>query len=140
MDHGEKRNFGRYEVTALESLHDTGENSLIYLIKEGEKVLLYGTDLLMLSEKAWKVLRNYHLDAVVLDQTYGKGCNAGGHLDGGQVVHILNRMREEQLTDEKSLLYATHISHEGNDIHEKMEEEVGRSGYHIAYDGLELLF
>ena len=36
------------------------------------------------------------------------------------------------------ILNATHISHEGNDIHSRMEESARENGYSIAYDGLEI--
>ena len=45
---------------------------------------------------------------------------------------------EEGIIDDNSLVYATHISHEGNDIHDKMEELSTNYGYHIAYDGMKL--
>ncbi len=136
---GEYIKIGDYSVTAIESLHDTRENSLIYVISYNNKNILYGTDLLRLSEKAWDILKGFHLDLVILDQTYGKGFNAGGHLDAGQVVEIITRMKDEKIIDEESLVYATHISHEGNDTHDEMEMYAVRNGYHIAYDGLEII-
>ena len=39
---------------------------------------------------------------------------------------------------EHTRIYATHISHEGNDTHERMEQQARPYGYHIAYDGLVL--
>ena len=95
--------------------------------------------MLQISDKAWDILKSFRLDLVILDQTYGAGFNAGGHLDAGQVVDIIKRMKEERIIDENSLVYATHISHEGNDIHDIMEELAVKNGYHIAFDGLEMV-
>lgn len=39
---------------------------------------------------------------------------------------------------EHTRIYATHISHEGNDTHDRMEQQARPYGYHIAYDGLVL--
>ena len=47
-------------------------------------------------------------------------------------------MRMKGILDEKSFVYATHISHEGNVTHEEMEKEAGSNGYHVAYDGMKL--
>ncbi len=139
INNGECVKVGVYTVTGIESLHDIGENSLIYVISCDGKNILYGTDLLQISDKAWDILKSFRLDLVILDQTYGAGFNAGGHLDAGQVVDIIKRMKEERIIDENSLVYATHISHEGNDIHDIMEELAVKNGYHIAFDGLEMV-
>lgn len=135
---GDRIKMGNYYVTALESLHDIYENSLIYIISHNNKSVLYGTDLLEISEKAWEILKTFRLDLVILDHTYGKGFNSGGHLDAGQFADIISKMKEENIIHEKSMVYATHISHEGNDTHDIMEETAAKNGYHIAYDGLEL--
>ena len=45
-------------------------------------------------------------------------------------------MKDTHIIGGDALVLATHISHEGNDIHEKMEEEAVKNGYHIAYDGM----
>ena len=129
---------GEYSVTAIESLHDIGENSLIYIINYNDKNILYGTDLLRISDRAWIILKTFQLDIVILDHTYGAGFNAGGHLDALQVIDIVRKMKKEKIIDEKSMVYATHISHEGNDTHDAMETLAVKNGYHIAYDGLEI--
>lgn len=91
-----------------------------------------------ISDRAWKILKSFRLDLVILDQTYGKGKDAGGHLDSGQVIGIISKMKVEKIIDESSLVYATHISHEGNSIHDVMEKVAINNGYHIAYDDLEI--
>jgi phosphoribosyl 1,2-cyclic phosphate phosphodiesterase len=138
MDNEDCIKIGKYFITAIESLHDVCENSLIYIINTNDRNILYGTDLLELSDKAWNILKKFKLDLVILDHTYGEGFNAGGHLDAGQVIDIIRKMKEEKIIDENSIIYATHISHEGNDIHEVMEKLSAKNGYHIAYDGLEI--
>jgi phosphoribosyl 1,2-cyclic phosphate phosphodiesterase len=135
---GDHIKMGEYSVTAIESLHDINENSLIYIISQNDKSILYGTDLVKISTEAWEILKMFRLDLVILDHTYGKGFNSGGHLDAGQVVDIIAKMKEEKIIHDKSMVYATHISHEGNDTHDIMEGFAARSGYHIAYDGLEI--
>lgn len=129
-----------YEIIAIDSEHDKRVEALVYIIGHKGKYMFYGTDLLNLSKKAWDIMQNYKLDLVVLDQTYGKGHNQGGHLDSGQVIEIISKMREIGIINEKSLVYATHISHEGNDTHDNMEEAANMNKYHIAYDGLKLEF
>ncbi|MGI6706659.1 MAG: MBL fold metallo-hydrolase [Clostridia bacterium] len=138
IDHGDCIKLGEYSVTAIESLHDLRENSLIYVIQYNQKNILYGTDLLRISDRAWNILKTFQLDIVILDHTYGEGFNAGGHLDAGQVIDMIKKMKEEEIIDETSMVYATHISHEGTDTHDVLEKFAMRNGYRIAYDGLEI--
>lgn len=138
LKHNDSIKHGDYEIRAINSLHDDRVEALIYIISSNQKSILYGTDLQELSAEAWDILREYKLDCVVLDQTYGKGFQNGGHLDAGQVAEIVKRMKSERIIQENSFVYATHISHEGNHTHEEMEKEAIQNGYHIAYDGLEI--
>ena len=138
IKHGETLEFGDYSVTAIDSGHDARVEALIYIISYKDKTLLYGTDMLEISPEAWKIMERFKLDAAFLDQTYGEGYNSGGHPDAGMIKTYVKAMREKDIINERSLVYATHISHEGNDIHEKMEALAAANGYHIAYDGMEL--
>lgn len=136
---GDKKVLNGYEIIAVDSKHDKRVEALVYIIGYKGKYIFYGTDLLNLSREAWSILQNYKLDLVVLDQTYGKGYNHGGHLDSGQVIEIVNEMRDRKIINENTYVYATHISHEGNDTHRNMELHAMQYKYHIAYDGLKLV-
>lgn len=138
IKHGDCVAIGNYCITPLESLHDIKEISLIFIISYCNRNIMYGTDLLEISDSAWDILKSFKLDLVILEQTYGEVKNAGGHLDAGQVTDIVSKMKAEEIIDENSMIYATHISHEGNDIHDVMEKLALANGYHIAYDGLEI--
>lgn len=138
MKHGDIAKFNDYEIVAIDSKHDERVESLIYIISYKGKNLLYGTDLLEITEDAWKIIENYKLNIIFLDQTYGEGCNNGGHLDEREIKKIIEYMDEHGITNQKSEIYATHISHEGNNTHEIMEEKAKLSGYCIAYDGMEI--
>ena len=136
IKHGEKIKIGDYEITAIDSRHDSRVEGLIYIISYQGKNILYGTDLLEISDSAWNIIRNNRLDVVFLDQTYGKEYNAGGHLDAEMISNYVKKMQEERIIDDSSVVYGTHFSHEGNDIHDRMEELSIKNGYHIAYDGM----
>ena len=72
---------GEYTVTGLDALHDPRQQALIYFLEHRGKTLLYGTDLSRLSEENFHWLKGRLIHFIILDQTYGEGCNAGGHLD-----------------------------------------------------------
>ena len=139
LKHGESIKISDYEITAIDSKHDDRIEALIYIISYKGKNLLYGTDLLQITDEAWSIIKKYKLDIVFLDQTYGAGYNNGGHLDETQVRKIVKIMKEQNIIDNKSQVFATHISHEGNDIHIIIEERARIHGYNIAYDGREIL-
>lgn len=131
---------GDYEIVAIKSMHDERVEALVYVIGYQGSYVFYGTDLGKLSDDAWNILEQYQLNLVVLDQTYGSGNHSEDHLGQEQVIASVKKMREKKIISEDTLVYATHISHEGNDLHEKMELLASQYYYHIAYDGLKLQF
>lgn len=136
ISHEDNCDIDSFIIKAFDSVHDINQESLIYLIRYNDKIVLYGTDLLEISESVYKSLENERIDVLILDQTYGKGYNAGGHIDAGQLVEIINRLRFMGTVKGDTLIYATHISHEGNDTHENMQTLANNYNYNIAYDGL----
>ncbi len=138
VKHGEVIGLGDHEIVAIDSKHDPRVEAMVYIISSMGKSIFYGTDMLEISEEAWQILEKYRFDVVFLDQTYGKGFNAGGHPDAGMVSDYVKTMRTKGIINEKSLVYATHISHEGNETHEEMEKKAKANGYRIAYDGMKL--
>jgi hypothetical protein len=127
---------GDYTIIALDSMHDAKQQALIYLIEYKGKTILYGTDLLAYSEDIYRTLHTMKLDLLILDHTYGEGYNSGGHLDAGQVKQIIIQLQDMDVITDATLIYATHISHEGNNTHERMQSLAIQNGYQISYDGL----
>ncbi len=138
IKHNENIKLNDYEIIAIDSKHDDRVEALIYIISYKGKNLLYGTDLLEITDEAWQIIKKYKLDVIFLDQTYGEGFNNGGHLDEAQIKDIIKYMKEKNIIDDSSQIFATHLSHEGNNVHSIMEERAKLSGYHIAYDGMEI--
>ena len=138
VKHGDVIRLGDYEIVAIDSKHDSRVEALVFIISSKGKSIFYGTDMLEISGEAWKILEKHRFDVVFLDQTYGKGFNAGGHPDAGMVSDYVKTMKSKGIIDEKTVVYATHISHEGNAAHEEMEKEAKANGYKIAYDGMKL--
>ncbi len=133
---GEELTLGGYKITALDSHHDKNQDAVVYYIEKDGKNILYGTDMLMADEQFYDFLAEKELDILILDQTYGEGVNSGGHLDAGMIYDIIKKLRDIGGISEKTKIYGTHISHEGNFTHDKMEAIAMEHGYHIAYDGL----
>ena len=136
ISYNDSYDIDRYVIKAFDSLHDINQESLVFLIQYEDKTILYGTDLLGISESVYKSLEKERINVLILDQTYGEGFNAGGHLDAGQLIEIVDRLRIMGNVTDDTLIFATHISHEGNDTHENMLTLAKAHNYNIAYDGL----
>ena len=140
LGHGQRLSRGGYEILAIESLHHPGWGSQIYLVKEEGKQLLYAADSPALSVAALEALQGQHLDLAIFEQTFGPfyAGNTGAHMSEAILFEQLTMLRVLGCLDEKSQIYVTHISHEGNPHHEALAERGASLGYFVGYDGLEL--
>ena len=137
IKHGQEINFENYKILAIESLHDLKQGSLLYLIEKGKSSILYATDTVVFSDKALDTLKNRCLTCLILDHTYGFVENHGGHLNEKLFLQEIDKLKKINAVNSKTLIYATHISHEGCSYHEQMEKDA-KGKYLVAYDGLEI--
>jgi len=135
IEHSQSIKFEDYTITAVESLHDVNQGSLLYLIEKDNKKFLYATDTVLFSSKALDLLKNKDLDCLILDHTYGDVLNSEGHLNKKQFLEEIEKLKQIKAISNKTKILATHISHEGCPYHEKMEH-LTNGLYEIAYDGL----
>lgn len=135
-----KHQIGPYSVLPLPTNHDVSVESLIYLVSDGKTTSLYGTDTDLIPEESLSTLKQNgaKIDVLILDQTYGWDADSGGHLNANRLVELTNLMREEGLLSDRVRILATHISHEGNPTHERLQKMASKFGYEIAYDGMEI--
>lgn len=138
VNHGDLFTFDKYKVKAIETTHDTKHGSLIYLVEYNNKRVLYATDTTPLTESALDELKNTFIDVVILDHTFGDVDYNFSHLNENLFVKEIEKLRSINAINENSKVYATHISHDGNGIHEEMEEVANKNNYFVAYDGLEI--
>ena len=133
---------GNYRVTGYPANHATNQASQLYSIEQGDRAVFYGTDTSVLSEEVWEhlILHHTRYDLIVLDHTYGIGLESRpeDHLGARDVIAHADRFRGSGLLKDTGIIYATHISHEGNLEHGEFDEYAGKHGYRVAYDGLRL--
>lgn len=137
IKHAQSVEFEDYKITAIESLHDINQGSLLYIVEKDNKKFLYATDTTPFSKKALKFLKEKNLDCLILDHTYGEVENCGGHLNKKLFVEELDKLKQIGAITSSTQIYATHISHEGCPYHEEMEKQ-SKGLYKIAFDGLNL--
>lgn len=135
---GETVKIGKYKVTAIETTHDIKHGSLLYVIEENEKTLFYATDTPALTENALNQLKQFKIDCVIMDHSFGNVDYSFSHLNESLFIEQLKKLKELKIINDNTLVYGTHISHDGMPYHELSEERAISNGYHIAYDGMEI--
>lgn len=127
-----------YQVIGFPANHAPRLGALVYAIGYDNHWIFYGTDTASLFEETWQAFHRHHLafDLVVLDHTYGPHEPESDHLNADGVIAHARRMRAEGLLKPGGRVFATHIAHEGNPVHNELAEFAARHGYEIAYDGL----
>ena len=133
---------GDYHITGYPANHGNDQGFLLYSIALGDQAVFYGTDTSVLSEAVWENLQRARIryDAVLLDHTYGIGyaSRPADHLASKDVAAHADRFRECGLLKDNGVVYATHLSHEGNREHDELDAYASEHGYRVAYDGLRL--
>ena len=135
---GEIINFGNYKVKAIETTHDIKHGSLLYVISSNNKNIFYATDTPALTENALNNLRGIKLDLIIMDHTFGNVNYSFSHLNENLFIEQINNLKNIGCIDNNTLIYGTHISHDGCAYHELLEERAIKNGYNIAFDGMEL--
>lgn len=134
---GESRTVGMYHITAVQANHDNGAESFLYAIESGDDAVLYATDTDTLPTSSRNQLSALGLRySVVLDHTYGPGCDGGGHLNADRFRATMSWLSDADLLQNEARIYATHLSHEGNAVHKELDAYARQHGYRVPWDGL----
>ena len=138
VNYCEEYQCGYYSVTAFNANHDDKNGSSIYLISDNSCKLFYGLDTNGITEEIFNYIeeKNIYFDIVVLDHTYGCDVKANDHLTVNRFIETLKEMRKRNIIVPNTKIFASHISHEGNLIHDEFEMFAEKHGYSVAFDGL----
>lgn len=132
---------GPYKVTPLPARHYKGDDALFYLIK-GEKTILYAHDTGYFYEEVFDFLKEKQIvpDMISFDCTNVSitASDEGSHMGIDNIVRVTERLRENGNVDQHTTLVVNHFSHNGNPLHEELEEKMGPKGYLVSYDGMTL--
>ncbi len=129
---------GPYDLLSVKANHAPPLMTMLYLISQGDRTLFYGTDTSEMSEATWEALAGYGrpFNVVVFDHTFGFKGRSGGHMNAEQFLEQVARLRKENLLAADARIYATHLGHHSNPIHEELAQFAQANGYLVAYDGL----
>lgn len=141
---GETVVFGDYGITPLRARHDFGRSAVIYLIKQGEKTLLYAHDTGYFYDEVFEYLRDngIRLDLATFDCTNAHlpSSKESSHMGFDNVGLVIDRLRNDGVVNGSTILFVNHFSHNGNPLHEDMLRSAERIGCDVAYDGCSVEF
>lgn len=126
------------EVYTLLADHKPDEQCLLYIIKIGNKTLLYGHDSGYFPERSWKEIAKHKIDGVIFDCTFGFKEMKKGHMGFSAALEIKDRMLRESIASENTKYIIAHFSHNVGLLHEEIEKKAGQYGFITAYDGMVL--
>ncbi len=124
-----------YTVIPMLARHDRSEKCLIYLIGKGGKWILYGNDTGDFPAATWDFLKGRTLDLVSLDCTMGKLKEGTNHMGVPDLMELKQRLMDMGCISSSTQFVATHFSHNGQLLHEELEQVLMPEGYQVAYDG-----
>jgi phosphoribosyl 1,2-cyclic phosphate phosphodiesterase len=129
---------GPYRIFSVPANHGDGIDALLHAIERNGRRLLYATDTGTLPDEVWMALAGEGLvfDVVAMDHTFGTGGRSGGHLNGEQFREHIAEMRKYGLLHAESRVFATHIAHHSNPLHDELVAMAAGYGYEVAFDGL----
>lgn len=138
IDHGKSEVVDNYEIKAISCDHHNELGAQVYLIKQSGKTLLYATDTPMISDVALAELKGEKIDCIFLDESFGLKDYMFAHLNLKGFDEYIKKLKKAEVLSENCLVYATHITHDGNPPYEKLQKILEEYGYNSAYDGMEL--
>lgn len=129
------------DVTATAILADHAskpELPLNYIIQRGGVTALIGHDSGWWPAESWERLKQFKLDILVLECTYGIRWpeQRVNHLGANVTVQVRDELLKMGVLKEDAIVVTTHFSHNCQNLHEEMEEFFLPKGIQVAYDGM----
>lgn len=127
-----------YTITPIHAYHKLEEDAHNFIIQDGQKTLLYGTDTGIWQERTWEFLKQYTLDGLVIECTDGFcGTDYDGHLDIQECISVVERLRSQGTVASHTAIFTTHHGHNGKATHAQLEDALQPVGIQVGFDGVE---
>ena len=132
----------KYEIHSYRATHKIDSDPVIYAIKEDSKTILYCHDSGILSNEALlKIKELGYINLLSLDCTGCLGKSRewiDNHMSLETNLILINKLKELNVINDKTILVANHFSHNGGEIYDEMVEVAKKYNIIVAYDGLEI--
>lgn len=136
---------GPYRVTPFPARHMyPGNAPFFYLIREGEKSMLYAHDTGRFYPEVYEYLSKLGrpLDLISLDCTSGKYENGpqGGHMGIPDNIVVKEELLSMGAADGNTRFIINHFSHNGHLLYDELKAQAEKHGLTPTYDGMEVEF
>lgn len=130
---------GDYLITPLKASHAPGHEALIYIIKQGDKTILYANDTGYFLDETWKYIEKSGIvfDLVSLDCTLEIGDNYENHMGFDNCVRVKERMLKTNAND-KTIFVINHFSHNCKVVYDDFVSIAAQEGFLVSYDTFEI--
>ncbi len=134
---------GGYTVTPLRANHatdDPDEDTRLYLIEQGGRILYYGCDSAWIPTTAWNVIKTKAVNAMVLECTCGTTARNDWRIFEHNTLEMLELMlvtfHKYDYFAEDIKYYASHLARTLHEDHAATAATLSAMGVTMAYDGL----
>ena len=138
----EEVNIGDYKVTPLPARHHFKKGAFIYIIK-GDKTILYAHDTGYFYDEVFEYIEKNKItfDFVTMDCTNVNIpiSDVDGHMGIPNNLRLVEKLSAIGAITDSTVKVINHFSHNGEPIQHKLEEQVGKYGILVAYDGFEVI-
>lgn len=129
----EEKQVGKYKISAYKANHGTCEDSVHFIIEDGNKKLFYGLDSAWLLYDEVQAIINKHIDLAVLDATIGE-------VPGDYRIfehNNLTMIRQMKLTLQKYVdqFIISHMARTLHTNHKELAALMQKDDILVAYDG-----
>lgn len=127
---------GGYRFGCFLANHGEGKmQAQFYSVDDGGHRFLYACDTSDFPEATWRALAGQSFDRIILEETLGAG-DRDGHMNFQRFRAHCGRFREEGMLRPGAKVYAQHISHMYNPVHDELVQTLDAADVVVAYDGL----
>jgi len=109
-------------ATPIPADHAGEEQAVNYLLEREGRVILQGNDTGWWPEQTWEFLATKVLDVAIIECTYGRHRGGRSHLGAEDVVMVRDELAKLGALADDCRVIATHFSHNGGWLHERLEE------------------
>lgn len=133
---------GDYNITTLPAKHFESDGSLLYVISQNGKNVLYAHDTGYFHEEVLDYIKEKGLtfDLVSLDCTNVDipVDDNGGHMGLDNINRLVVRLKEMGAITDKTKTVISHFSHNTGPLQHRLEKRVEEYGYIVAFDGMSI--
>ncbi|MBE6592164.1 MAG: hypothetical protein E7646_09005 [Ruminococcaceae bacterium] len=140
IDRFQRFELGEYTLWSLPARHMDQKNAFFYVIKQGEKTLLYGHDTGFFYDEVFDFFKNegFKFDLVSLDCTNGDIAisDTSSHMGFENNKRLLERLESIGCIGPATKKIINHFSHNANPIHEHFTKRAASFGCDVSYDSM----